>query len=126
MRLKTIVAREWLIFVLFFFLSPAVLAVYKWMGAPPVISSALKGETAEERLENAPDNLLYDLVPVDKKPDPRHEMVLLQYEKRSLWAYFTDSVKKPGRYLAIIFTYPPFLLLRSILWSLRTVRRKEA
>jgi hypothetical protein len=38
MRLKRIIAREWLIFLLVFFLSPTVLALYKWVRAQEIPS----------------------------------------------------------------------------------------
>ena len=147
MRLKRIIAREWLIFLLFFFLSPAVLAVYRWTSTPKETTDTSQSSSLYPHF--IPDDQIPILreklsklipkppagsriVPVEDLPD--HSIIqqaeqwgILSYPKRPFWNYLTDTIKDSRSYLQAIFIiYPLFLLARSILWSIRTVRRIES
>jgi hypothetical protein len=148
MKFKRLIAREWLFFLLFFLISPTVVALYEWASAPkrttdetsslydyfipddqiPILRKKLS-EQLELTQPKPPDG--YQLVPPEKLSDAlvieqSLQTGILTYAKRPLWNYLRDSAMKLDNYLAIIFTYPIFLFLRSILWAIRTVRRKDS
>jgi hypothetical protein len=149
MSFKRVIAREWLIILVFFFLSPPIVALYEWIRAPkettdPSTSFALYDsfipddqipilrEKLTKQLESTlprPPEGFVELVPPDDLPDTvvieqALKGGILTYPKRSLWSYLIESSLNLDNYLAIIFTYPLFLLIRSIIWSIRTVRRE--
>lgn len=151
MKFKRLIAREWLIFLIFFLLTPSVVAVYKWISAPktttdesPESSSLYDHFIPDDQIPILREKLIKQLKLTGPKPPENFELVppqdlpdmlvieqakqrgILTYAKRPLWNYLVDSTMNLDNYLAIIFTYPLFLLIRSIIWSIRTVRRKES
>ncbi len=153
-KVKKIVAREWLFFLLIFFLSPPLPTAYWWIKANRFLASS----------EFLIDNSLYHRVDWDdfireitKGPITNRELVfgdspkggqqkgdisvyrddkgdlvfkpgegVFAYEKKTLLLYLYNSALDPMNYVIyVILTYPAFLFLRSVVWSVRTLRRKE-
>jgi hypothetical protein len=149
MNLKQIIAREWLIILVFFFLSPPVVAVYKWVSAPKTTTDESESFALydyfipDDQIPILRERLIKELKLTAPKPPANFELVppedlpdtlvieqarkrgILTYAKRPFWNYVVDSTMNLDNYLAIILTYPLFLLIRSIIWSIGTVRRKE-
>ena len=99
MTVKKIIAREWLIFLGIFILSPAPLAIYDWI-------VDLESEMAVIGIMRG---------------------VALTVEKPPLWEHVVSAMTKPESYLVgIMVTYPLFLFLRSIIWAIRVFIHKES
>src|SRR5262249_5745673 len=146
MKFKRLLAREWLIFLIFFFLSPPIVALYEWTSAPkettdkynslydhfiPDDEIPILREKLSKQLKLTESTPPKKFVPPEDLPDTvvieqAQARGILTYPKRPLWNYLVDSVQDMNSYLVIIFTYPLFLLIRSIAWSIRTMTRKES
>ncbi|MEE8114717.1 MAG: hypothetical protein V3T23_10220 [Nitrososphaerales archaeon] len=181
-KLKRIIAKEWLIFALFFFLSPAIFAVYLWVSSPrvltrtfPRVESSKAGAISYEA--PAPPRLYNELhdtyrvtsdqgtieVTLDFSKLPpkggsgltlmdllidntwlsadmrklfqmelgfpigdQAEVLEVVGKKRGLLNYLTDSIKILESYIAIISIYPLYWFIRLLVWSIRTIRRRES
>lgn len=49
----------------------------------------------------------------------------LMFKKRPFSNYLLNSIMNLDSYLAIVFTYPLYLIARSIVWPIQTLRRRE-
>jgi hypothetical protein len=191
-KFKRVIAREWLLFLLLLFVSPAIVSVYHWMRAPKapedipeehprlydllitvpgydaqllVAPNLPKGKRDQEILEFVEKHPLKEPYKLPEPINPRtgkpyeitlvspkvgltqigefidggylsaDDRVVLNYiktngflifRKRSLIAYLADAIKNKNYFEPIIIIYPLFLFIRSIVWSIRNLRRREA
>jgi hypothetical protein len=174
---KRIIAREWLIFLFFFFVSPIAFAVHSWSVENPkvlVLHEVPEGATfdyvrydvttrkfippkvVENKLPKGfvPDNdspedlkakLKSERPPVkirglsngkllgfpasvsDAEIDSavaRELHEIASARRRLFWNFYLPSAFTDlSGYIAIVFTYPLFLVARSVVWSIRTLKR---
>ena len=206
MKVKRVIAREWLLFLLLLFVSPAIVSVYHWMRAPrapedipeehpPLYDLLITVPGYDAQLLVAPnlpkvkrDQEILEFIvkpPLKRKVinafDPaeleaaRKELAqkersgfdpakleaakkeaqiltqigefidggylsaddrtmlsdiksngFLTFRKRSLSAYLADAIKNKNFFEPIIVIYPLFWFIRSIVWSVRNLRRRKA
>jgi len=141
-KLKKIIAREWLILILFFFLSPAVLGTYSWISTPKQYNEGIpayhyphiydKIFTLRKAL-NKENKIPPGAVLPEESEDLkvaitkfRKGKILVLYKKRPLGDYLTDIMTDIDKYLAVLFIYPFYLFICSIVWALRTMSRRES
>jgi len=53
-------------------------------------------------------------------------LVLEKPEEPSLWEHVISALTKTANYIVIVFTYPLFLFLRSIVWAIRVCLSKKS
>lgn len=183
-KIKRVIAREWIILVLFSALSPPIPILYHWAYAPKEKTDAV----TDSRIEGKTWYFCYgsyDLVAVDEKhfrnfkaklaessdqvkAGKRHQdfsferlletqreaqmrlnysdliqtvnrfnageylsqdeypwqSEVLSCKKKPLRTHFLHEMRHPYSYMAILFTYSAFLFIRSIMWSIRTLRNR--
>jgi hypothetical protein len=153
-KVKKIIAREWLIFLLCVILGPPIVgimaATYEWARADRLLFPNRPLEEMEGlqwAFRHGVNKDLYYRLDRDRaetelrkpaKPQRRKERIVvieedekgpLVYKKHSLSAYVYNQVLDPidyGSYLILTFpAYLAFMFLRSVVWSVRTLRRKE-
>ena len=138
-KVKKIIAREWLIFLVVLLVSPLIVGTYTWRQASKFGFSEdldhafyyeLSREEALAELRKIAQELhAAGLIPEVGEPEAKPGLghpVPPMYKKRPLSVYLYNNVLDPFAFVtAVIFVYPIFLFLRSIVWSVRTLRRKE-
>jgi hypothetical protein len=151
MSLKKTVAREWVIFLPFFLLSPAVMAIYLWVTAPAVAGGEKRRfDSFTEALDTAlfynsavPGPVLYVTEAVSPKPgpsgavDPRQEDKFIHdlgfgrqhtVRKRPFWDYFGQYMEYPSEWVRwrgwwpFLLAYSSYLLVRSVVWAVRVLK----
>jgi len=132
-KAKRAIAREWLVLLALILLSPVLVSFVRWTHEGTGI---LLPETPNvfDRIEKLPDDEdayrtedyiehpeRLKLVPsVDGKTHYR------DVPPRSLPDYVFHKMKHPATYLDVLYVYPIYLLICSIIWAVRLLKRQEA
>lgn len=160
MKIRRIIAREWLLFVALVFLGPVVLATYSWLVAlhpwclcddrqqtnhfdghydqllyhdledPPafrVITHRGTFDVILDRTEYVSGSSAWPML--EKKLGfalvAEQTTVSWLVQKRSLWNYLLDVMNSFNRYVKFIAIYLFLVFVRSLKWSIRTIRFQE-
>jgi len=149
-KLKRTVAREWLILLIFLLPSPEIMATYLWVTEPGVEGPDRDPNTIKGALDSVgfynrhipPGPILYVYEETSRKPPARKpapgilidNMGLLKWyivKKRPFWDYFLHYMRFPsawvrwGAWWPFVVAYLSYLFIRSVVWSIRTMRSRE-
>ena len=126
---KRVIAREWLIVLALIVLSPAVMAIYLWVTAPSV---AKIRDIFDD--DHGPARFTVKVVTSSAVETPKTEAEPIKsarrptVKKKGFGNYFLDYMKEPTEWLGwgawwpFIVLYPCYWFVRSVVWSMRTLK----
>jgi hypothetical protein len=130
-RLKRTVAREWLVFLALIIVSPALVNLVHWKNQPVALLLP-EHSNIFDRLEQSADDDAYRTEDYVEHPE-RLERAMSEdgtsayrsIPRRFFPDYLAHKMKHPSAYLNVLYVYPIYLLLCSIIWAVKMLKRKE-
>jgi hypothetical protein len=129
-KAKRIVAREWLVFMALVLLSPVPVNFVRWTHEGTGILLPESSDWFERVEKSADEEDAYRIEDYVEHPE-RLKLVPSVDEKtfyrdippRSFLDYLFHKLKHPSTYLDVLYVYPVYLLLCSLIWAVKTLKR---